>query len=175
LAHKSSATVADLSGGQKRKLQLAISLMGNAQFVLLDEPTSGMDPTARRETWEVIKKAKKDRLIILTTHYMDEAEYLADRVAIMSGGQLKCCGSSLFLKNKYGTGFILQVEKRDNSQDLKDLSKLINELTIDNPEQIKVKTDEAGNTVFELPKALSPKFSELFSVLDADLASFNIK
>lgn len=70
-----------------------------------------MDPTARRETWKLIEDAKKGRLIILTTHYMDEAEYLADRVAIMSQGQLKCVGSSMFLKNKYGTGFIMQVDK----------------------------------------------------------------
>lgn len=98
---------AGLSGGQKRKLQLAIALMGNSQLVLLDEPTSGMDPTARRETWKIIKDSMKGRLIILTTHYMDEAEYLADRVALISQGELKCAGSSLFLKNKFGTGYIL--------------------------------------------------------------------
>jgi len=81
--------------------------MGNSQLVLLDEPTSGMDPTARRETWKIIKDSMKGRLIILTTHYMDEAEYLADRVALISQGELKCAGSSLFLKNKFGTGYIL--------------------------------------------------------------------
>ena len=62
--------------------------------MLLDEPTSGMDPTARRETWEIINKAKKDKIIILTTHYMDEAEFLADRVAVMSRGTLKVCGTT---------------------------------------------------------------------------------
>ena len=66
--------------------------------MLLDEPSSGMDPTARRETWEIIKEAKKDRIIILTTHYMDEAEMLADRVAIVSRGSLKVCGSTFFLR-----------------------------------------------------------------------------
>ena len=63
-----------ISGGQKRKLQLAIALLGDSKLVLLDEPTSGMDPTARRETWEIIKQAKQGKIIILTTHYMDEAE-----------------------------------------------------------------------------------------------------
>jgi ABC-type multidrug transport system ATPase subunit len=87
-----------------------------------------MDPTARRETWEIIKQSKKGRLIILTTHYMDEAEYLADRVAIMSSGQLKCAGSPLFLKNKYGTGFILQVEKLNESQDLGALERLLQDV-----------------------------------------------
>ena len=62
--------------------------MGDAKIVLLDEPSSGMDPTARREAWEIIQNAKKDKIIILTTHYMDEAEQLADRVAIISKGSL---------------------------------------------------------------------------------------
>ena len=57
-----------------------------------------MDPTARRETWEIIKQAKQGKMIILTTHYMDEAEYLADRVAVISKGALKICGTSRFLK-----------------------------------------------------------------------------
>ena len=86
LSAKADNWAGQISGGQKRKLQLAIALLGNAKIVLLDEPTSGMDPTARRETWELIKQAKQDRIIILTTHYMDEAEYLADRVAVVSKG-----------------------------------------------------------------------------------------
>ena len=73
-------------------------MLGDSRIVLLDEPTSGMDPSSRSDTWEVIKEFKQDRIIILTTHYMDEAEVLADRVAIMSKGKLVCCGSSLFLK-----------------------------------------------------------------------------
>eukprot|EP00352_Strombidinopsis_acuminata_P005572 CAMPEP_0176369146 /NCGR_PEP_ID=MMETSP0126-20121128/23087_1 /TAXON_ID=141414 ORGANISM="Strombidinopsis acuminatum, Strain SPMC142" /NCGR_SAMPLE_ID=MMETSP0126 /ASSEMBLY_ACC=CAM_ASM_000229 /LENGTH=86 /DNA_ID=CAMNT_0017727673 /DNA_START=1572 /DNA_END=1832 /DNA_ORIENTATION=- len=81
-----------------------IALLGHTKIVLLDEPSSGMDPTSRRDTWEVIKEFKENRIVILTTHYMDEAEVLGDRVAIMSQGKLVCCGSSLFLKNKYGKG-----------------------------------------------------------------------
>ena len=81
LQAKKYTLAANLSGGQKRKLQLAIALLGDSKLVLLDEPSSGMDPTARRETWEIIKEAKKDKIIILTTHYMDEAEMLADRVS----------------------------------------------------------------------------------------------
>lgn len=81
-------------------------------MILLDEPTSGMDPTARRSIWDMLKKYKEGRIIILTTHYMDEADVLGDRIAIMSQGQIKCCGSSLFLKNKFGVGYLLQVEKK---------------------------------------------------------------
>ena len=91
-----------LSGGNKRKLSVSIALCGGSKFVLLDEPTSGMDPTARRETWDIIKQVKHDKIIILTTHYMDEAEVLADRVAIISRGTLQCCGTPLFLKKKFG-------------------------------------------------------------------------
>jgi len=73
----------------------------------LDEPSSGMDSSARRHIWEMLKKYKKDKIIILTTHYMDEADYIGDRIAIMSEGKLTCCGSSIFLKNKFGIGYNL--------------------------------------------------------------------
>ena len=69
-----------------------------------------MDPTARRETWEIIKQAKEGRIIILTTHYMDEAEYLADRVAVVSKGSLKVCGKTNFLKQKFGQNFYIEVD-----------------------------------------------------------------
>ena len=90
-----------------------ISMLGDFKVSLLDEPSSGMDPNLRRETWDIIKNIKKDKIIIMTTHYMDEAEYLGDRVAIMSHGKLKTCGSSLFLKNKFSDDFIIEVKKRD--------------------------------------------------------------
>ena len=72
------------------------------QFVILDEPSSGLDPEARRELWALLKSQKEGRTIILTTHYMDEADFLADRIAIMGSGRLQCYGSSMFLKRKYG-------------------------------------------------------------------------
>jgi ABC-type multidrug transport system ATPase subunit len=84
-------------------------MAGNVKFLLLDEPSSGMDPTARRDTWDMIKEFKEDRIVILTTHYMDEADALGDRIAIMSKGKLRCCGTSLFLKKKYGLGTIVEI------------------------------------------------------------------
>ena len=81
---------------------MLIALAGDTKFLLLDEPSSGMDPTARRETWDIIEKAKANKIVILTTHYMDEAEMLADRVAIISKGSLQVCGTAMFLKKKYG-------------------------------------------------------------------------
>lgn len=74
----------------------------SAQVVVLDEPSSGMDPAARRQTWNVLQESRQGRTMLLTTHYMDEADVLGDRIAIMAGGVIKCCGSSLFLKKLYG-------------------------------------------------------------------------
>lgn len=77
-----------LSGGQKRKLCTAIAFIGNSKFIILDEPTSGMDPYARRQVWEMLKNYKQDRVILLTTHFMDEADYLGDRIGILNEGAL---------------------------------------------------------------------------------------
>jgi len=82
----------NLSGGSKRKLSLGIALCGGSKVVLLDEPTSGMDLTARRQMWEMLKSYKNDRIIILTTHYMDEADILGDRIGIMVAGKIFCLG-----------------------------------------------------------------------------------
>jgi ABC-type multidrug transport system ATPase subunit len=100
-----------LSGGMKRKLSVAIAFSGGSKIVVLDEPTSGMDPFSRRFTWNVIRQYRPDRCIILTTHFMDEADILGDRIAIMADGQLRCAGSSLFLKKTYGVGYQLTIEK----------------------------------------------------------------
>jgi len=104
-----------LSGGQKRKLSVAISMIGNSKVVMLDEPTSGMDTTTRRRLWDMLKKNKAGKIIILTTHYMDEADILGDRIAIMSEGNVECTGSSLFLKNRYGVGYNLILAKKSRN------------------------------------------------------------
>jgi ABC-type multidrug transport system ATPase subunit len=77
-----------LSGGQKRKLSVAIAMIGNSKIVLLDEPSSGMDTSARRRMWEMLKKNKNGKIVILTTQYMDEADILGDRIAIMAEGDV---------------------------------------------------------------------------------------
>lgn len=76
----------NLSGGNRRKLSVAIALIGGSKLVLLDEPTSGMDLSGRRKLWNMLKNYKSNRIIILTTHYMDEADILGDRIGIMTGG-----------------------------------------------------------------------------------------
>lgn len=83
-----------LSGGQKRRLSVAIAFIGNSKLIYLDEPTSGMDTSARRHIWEMLQKYKRDKIVVLTTHFMDEADVLGDRIAIMGAGKLICLGSS---------------------------------------------------------------------------------
>jgi ATP-binding cassette subfamily A (ABC1) protein 3 len=84
-------------------------LIGGSQLVLLDEPTSGMDIGASRKLWSMLRDYRSNRIIILTTHYMDEADILGDRIGIMTNGSLVCLGSSMFLKNRFGIGYKLMI------------------------------------------------------------------
>ena len=111
LAEKTNYLSKNLSGGQKRRLSVAIAFIGGSKLIYLDEPTSGMDTSARRYIWEMLKNYKEDRIIVLTTHFMDEADFLGDRIGIMGEGKLICCGSSVFLKNKFGVGYNLTIVK----------------------------------------------------------------
>merc|ERR1711916_266170 len=99
--------VKTFSGGMKRRLTVAISLIGSPPVVLLDEPTTGLDPKSRTNVWELIQSMKGHCVIILTTHSMAEADALSDRIAIMADGKLRCVGNSLELKAKYGAGYNL--------------------------------------------------------------------
>ena len=118
LEAKRHATVECLSGGMQRKLSVAIAFVAGSRTVILDEPTAGVDPYARRQIWDLLIKYKQGRTILLSTHHMDEADVLGDRIAILSSGQLKCCGSSLFLKSFYGEGYHLIVVKKQSEEDL---------------------------------------------------------
>ncbi|MGA2874013.1 MAG: ABC transporter ATP-binding protein [Nitrososphaerales archaeon] len=94
----------NLSGGQKQKMGLALALVNNPELLFLDEPTTGLDPQARRAMWDVIRSLKKQgRSILLTTHYLEEAELLADKVAIMNRGKIIAAGSPEELVTRYGS------------------------------------------------------------------------
>ena len=101
LEDKSGSRVIKLSGGQKRRLDVAIALVGNPELLFLDEPTTGFDPSARHEAWDVIKNlAALGKTVLLTTHYMDEAQYLADRVAVIAAGRIVAEGTPATLGNR---------------------------------------------------------------------------
>ncbi|KAG9261960.1 ATP-binding cassette sub-family A member 2 isoform X2 [Astyanax mexicanus] len=122
LSNKRHSLVQTLSGGMKRKLSVAIAFVGGSRAVILDEPTAGVDPYARRAIWDLILKYKQGRTILLSTHHMDEADLLGDRIAIISHGKLKCCGSPLFLKSTYGDGYKLTLVKKQSDSNAADQS-----------------------------------------------------
>ena len=103
LEEKRDARVLKLSGGQQRRLDVAIALAGDPDLLFLDEPTTGFDPSARREAWEVVKNlAGLGKTVLLTTHYMDEAQYLADRVAVIAAGRIVATGPPSTLAGRDG-------------------------------------------------------------------------
>jgi ABC-2 type transport system ATP-binding protein len=110
LEEKRTARVGALSGGQKQRLALACALVGDPQLLFLDEPTTGLDPQARRQLWDLIEQFKKDgRTILLTTHYMDEAEKLCERVAIMDHGKVIARGTPRELIASIGVEHVVEV------------------------------------------------------------------
>ncbi|XP_067103215.1 phospholipid-transporting ATPase ABCA1b [Osmerus mordax] len=113
MSHKRCSRSSTLSGGMQRKLSVALAFVGGSKVVILDEPTAGVDPYARRGIWDLLLNYRQGRTIILSTHHMDEADILGDRIAIISHGKLCCVGSSLYLKNQLGTGYYLTLVKKD--------------------------------------------------------------
>ena len=103
-----------LSGGMKRKLCLGMALVGDSQIVILDEPTSGLDTEVRRSIWDLLREVRKTRTILMSTHDMEEADALGDRIVIMTAGKATCAGSTMFLKKVYGAGHNLRIAKLPN-------------------------------------------------------------
>lgn len=104
LASTKTRRIGRLSGGMQRRVSLAISLIGDPSIIFLDEPTTGLDPETKRNMWTLIGLAKPSRCIVLTTHSMEEADALCGRIGIMAYGSLRCLGTSLHLKHKFGDG-----------------------------------------------------------------------
>lgn len=101
LTEKRDSRVTKLSGGQKRRLDVAVALVGDPELLFLDEPTTGFDPSARREAWQVVKNlADLGKTVVLTTHFMDEAQYLADRVAVIAEGRIVATGTPAALRER---------------------------------------------------------------------------
>jgi len=109
LTEKRKAYVVNLSGGQRQRLALGIALLNQPEILLLDEPSTGLDPTSRREIWNILMKLKKEKntTMILTTHYMEEAEYLCDRIVIMDKGTILVEATLEKLLSDYTTGQVI--------------------------------------------------------------------
>jgi ABC-2 type transport system ATP-binding protein len=118
LGEKVGARVGRLSGGQKQRLALACALVGDPELLFLDEPTTGLDPQARRQLWELIERLRSEgRSILLTTHYMDEAERLCDRVAIVDHGRVMTQGTPRALIDSLGAEHVLEFAVGDGTLD----------------------------------------------------------
>eukprot|EP00043_Microstomoeca_roanoka_P013498 m.132210 g.132210 ORF g.132210 m.132210 type:complete len:1829 (+) comp15771_c0_seq2:231-5717(+) len=162
LEEKIDERVDTLSGGQRRAVSIAIALCGGSKVVFLDEPTSGMDPFKRRHTWDLLLKHKRGRTMVLTTHFMEEADLLGDRIAIMAAGKLRTMGSSLFLKSKFGVGYHMTVVKEPNC-DVGGLNSVITRHVAD----AAMVTNVGTELTFVLPQHGAPAFPAMFEDLDA--------
>lgn len=108
------------SGGNKRKLSTALAVIGSPSVIYLDEPTTGMDPAARRQLWNMVCRIRDSgKSIVLTSHSMEECEALCTRLAIMVNGEFKCIGSTQHLKNKFSKGLILKIKVKRNTDMIK--------------------------------------------------------
>ncbi|XP_031627171.1 ATP-binding cassette sub-family A member 3-like, partial [Contarinia nasturtii] len=158
-----------LSGGMKRKLAFGIALCGDSKVVLCDEPTSGVDPSARRELWDLIQREKFGRTIILTTHFMDEADVLGDRIAIMADGEVKCCGTPFFLKKRFGSGYRLTCVTKQGCES-SEVTKVLQEYI---PE-VEIRKEIVGELSYSLSDEHTDKFGRMFERIENDLNALKI-
>uniref|UniRef100_A0A453KNR4 ABC transporter domain-containing protein n=1 Tax=Aegilops tauschii subsp. strangulata TaxID=200361 RepID=A0A453KNR4_AEGTS len=138
--------VGKYSGGMKRRLSVAISLIGDPKVVYMDEPSTGLDPASRNNLWNIVKEAKRNRAIILTTHSMEEAEVLCDRLGIFVDGEFQCLGNPKELKARYGGAYIFTVTTPPEQES--EIEQLVHRLS---PSANKI-YNLSGTQKFELPK-----------------------
>ena len=136
---------------------------------MLDEPTAGMDLGARRSLWDMLKNYRRDKIIILTTHYMDEADVLGDRIGIMAAGKILCLGTSLFLKDRYGAGFKLTIVKKS-----KKANKAIQPYLEAELGQIEKLSEVSSEITFKIPSDKAPMFQDFFEKFDSELQRLDI-
>lgn len=162
LREKSSSYVRKLSGGQRQRFSIVASLINDPEIVFLDEPTTGLDPLARRNLWDLITKIKNQgKTIILTTHYMEEAEILCDRVAIMESGKILAMDEThkLIERSKYPFT-ITFIDKKVSALNLKKLRNLTvvkNVFGNDNRYILKAKTSKEMNEALNIVQSLNPE------------------
>lgn len=166
LDFKENERAMNLSGGMKRKLCVCMAMIGDSEVVLLDEPTAGMDPGARQDVQKLVEREKANRTILLTTHYMDEAERLGDWVFIMSHGKLVASGTNQYLKQKFGTGYLLTVVLDHNGEKRKMAEVLASVCThfVEGAERGEMHGQQVE---IILPEAQKTSFVPLFQALEA--------
>lgn len=158
----------NLSGGMRRRLSIAISLIGSPNTLLLDEPTTGLDPSTRNEIWSLVSSfATPERAIIITTHMMLEADALCQRIAIVAKGALKVVGTQQHLKDKYGSGYLLQLNlTHDNEESINSLLQFVK---ANIHEDAKIATKQAKTIHINLPR--DANIQKIFTTLYSDSAA----
>jgi len=157
------------SGGNKRKLSTAIALIGKPSMVFLDEPTSGMDPGARRFLWNcVLEMVRGGQSVVLTSHSMEECEALCTRLAIMVNGSFKCHGSIQHLKNRFGSGYTLTV--RCMGENTQALTNFVQEQISD----AILKDSQLNQLQFHLPLKTT-KLPSIFSLMESARTKENLQ
>jgi energy-coupling factor transporter ATP-binding protein EcfA2 len=156
-----------------------MALIGNAPILFLDEPSSGLDPVSRRTMWSILKSERsKGKTIVLTTHFMEEADYLGDRIAIMSRGRLFCCDTSAALKAQYGKGYYLTAAKSAVDRQRDDAPVFVAADFLACVQQhcptAVIVREAAGEATVLLPSDSLPAFSDLCDSLDARQNSLGI-
>lgn len=150
------------SGGMKRRLSMIIATIGDPKVVLLDEPTTGMDPLNRRHVWKFIEKFKKDRCVILTTHSMEEADAIGDDIIIMSNGDIKAIGNGIHLKNKFGAGYRISMIAKNKKTD--QVKKVVSEYV----PGATLEDDSAGALIYNFTVDQVKYVPEFIKYLDKD-------
>ena len=173
LGYAQDRLVSRISGGMKRRISLAISLLADPSVIFLDEPTTGLDPETKRAMWSLIDIAKAGRSIVLTTHSMEEADALCGRIGIMAYGQLRCLGPSLHLKRRFGDGFRVEVTHQDAGHAA--AMAFLDSILHGGYTALREESASAGaNTILlQLPTG-SVRLSELFAAMEARPASAGI-
>jgi ABC-type multidrug transport system ATPase subunit len=160
LSDVANAATMTFSGGMKRRLSVAIAAIGNPKIIFFDEPTTGMDPVSRKDVWTLIQRLKKNKAIVLTTHAMEEADILSDRIAVISDGKLQCIGTPLYLKNTFGDGYRISMVCDPGQEDR--VVQLMDTLAPSN----KIVDESGGNVVFSVPITNITEISPLFKLME---------
>lgn len=187
LQHKANFPTSTLSGGQKRRLSVALAFIGGSSTVVLDEPTSGVDVFSRRELWQLIQDMRATggtlgdgrRTVLLVTHFLEEADMLSDRIAIMSRGKLRASGTAEALKRAFGIGYTVVVTRaREGACDAKrQLLPLLRRHVPDDPgygDGAEIVSDHGQEVAVQLPARAVGTFPSLFADLDRAMDSIGI-
>jgi ABC-2 type transport system ATP-binding protein len=161
LREKRDARIGTLSGGQKRRADVALGIVGDPDLIFLDEPTTGFDPTARREAWNMIEGLKElGKTVFLTTHYMDEAQHLADRVAILREGRIVAQGRTEEIAETIGRSTVIGFELNDGL-DLDDLRNAVSGAVSTSGDQVEIQSQDPQRDLYRLLALAEERGAEL--------------